>query len=249
MLRIEALSIGHGGRTLLRGLELELPAGALLAVLGPNGAGKSTLIRTLAQLHPPQGGRVQLDGTPLDRLERSARARQVAYLPQQSRPAAVTVYEAVLLGRVPHLRWQAGEGDLALVDDILDHLGLAALAARRCTELSGGELQKVLIGRALAQDPRLLLLDEPVNHLDLANRLEVLALVQRTARERDLVTLVVLHDLNLALRFADRFLLLDGDGGHRTGDMTALTPEQIEQAYRVAVVRGELAGHPLFVPI
>ena len=248
MLEIRDLGLGYGERVLVRGLDLRMPAGEVLAVLGPNGAGKSTLLKALAHLLRPRTGTLHLDGVPLTGLGRATRARRVAYLPQQSPPVAVTVYEAILLGRLPHLGWQVADADLALVDDILAHLGLSAFAGRLCTELSGGELQKVLIGRALAQTPRLLLLDEPVNHLDLANQLEVLALIRQTARDRDLAALVVLHDLNLALRFADHFLLLDGAGGHEAGAMTTLTPEQIERVYRVPVVRHDLAGHSLFIP-
>ncbi|EXJ14107.1 ABC transporter ATP-binding protein [Imhoffiella purpurea] len=248
MLEIRDLALGHGPRTLVRGLDLEVPAGGLLAVLGPNGAGKSTLLKALAHLLQPRSGSLRLDGEPLAALGRAARARRVAYLSQQSRPVAVSVYEAILLGRIPHLGWQVEETDLKAVDAILAHLDLSRLAGRPCTQLSGGELQKVLIGRALAQTPRLLLLDEPVNHLDLANQLEVLALIRRTARDRDLVTLVVLHDLNLALRFADRFLLLDGAGGFVAGDMASLSPEQVEQVYRVPVTRCDLSGQALFIP-
>ena len=248
MLEIHDLSLGYGQRSLLRGLDLTAQAGELLAVLGPNGAGKSTLLKALTHLLRPQTGSLLLDGERLSGLNRQVRARRVAYLPQQSQPAGVTVYEAVLLGRIPHLGWQVDERDLALIDAIIGHLELMPFAGRPCTALSGGELQKVLIGRALAQTPRMLLLDEPVNHLDLANQLDVLALIRRTARERDLVTLVVLHDLNLALRFADRFLLLDGHGGYSTGAMAELGPEQVEQVYRVPVTRGRLAGHSIFIP-
>lgn len=249
MLEIRDLSLGYGERSLLRGLDLTAQAGELLAVLGPNGAGKSTLLKALAHLLRPTAGTLRLDGERLTGLGRAARARRVAYLPQQSQPVGVTVYEAILLGRIPHLGWQVDERDLALVDDIVAHLELTPFAGRPCTALSGGELQKVLIGRALAQTPRLLLLDEPVNHLDLANQLDVLTLIRRTARDKDLVTLVVLHDLNLALRFADRFLLLDGAGGHSAGAMATLTPKQVEQVYRVPVVRCDLAGHSLFIPV
>ena len=248
MLEARNLAIGHGKRRLLEGLDLSVRPGELLAVLGPNGAGKTTLIKALAHLLPPCAGALHLDGISLTGLSRPERARQVAYLPQQNEVAPVTVFEAVLLGRLPHLGWQVGEADLARVEDILARLGLTDLAGRACTALSGGELQKVLIGRVLAQAPRLLLLDEPVNHLDLANQIDVLALVRATTREQALITLVVIHDLNLALRFADRFLLLDGVGGAVSGTLDELTPERVERAYRVPVARGEVAGHSLLVP-
>lgn len=249
MLEIQNLSIGHGRRNLLQGLDLMVRPGEVLAVLGPNGAGKTTLLKALAHLLPPQSGNLHLDGISLTGLSRPERARQVAYLPQTSDIVPVTVFEAIMLGRMPHLGWQVTEADLARVDDILIGLGLADLAGRSCATLSGGELQKVLIGRTLAQAPRLLLLDEPVNHLDLANQVEVLNLVRATTRDQAFVTLVVIHDLNLALRFADRFLLLDGQGGALTGTLAELTPQAVERVYRVRVARGEVAGHPLMVPL
>lgn len=248
MLRARDLAFGHGARVLLRGLALDARPGEMLAVLGPNGAGKTTLLKVLAHLLPPHAGTLSLDDVALTGLTPPERARRVAYLPQQNEVAAVTVFEAVLLGRVPHLGWQVGEADLARVEDILGRLGLTALAGRSCAALSGGELQKVLIGRALAQAPRLLLLDEPVNHLDLANQIDVLSLVRATTREHHLVTLVVIHDLNLALRFADRVLLLDGRGGCESGAMDGLDPERVERAYGVPVARGMVAGFPLLVP-
>lgn len=248
MLVVRDLVIGHGARVLLRGLQFDARAGEVLAILGPNGAGKTTLLKVLAHLLPPHGGRLALDDVALTGLTPPERARRVAYLPQHNDVAPVTVFEAVLLGRVPHLGWQVAETDLARVEAILARLGLVALAGRSCAALSGGELQKVLIGRALAQAPRLLLLDEPVNHLDLANQIDVLSLVRATTREQHLVTLVVMHDLNLALRFADRFLLLDGRGGCDAGTMDDLGPERVQRAYGVPVARGSVAGVPLLVP-
>ncbi|AGX87973.1 ABC transporter ATP-binding protein [Candidatus Symbiobacter mobilis] len=249
MLRVRHLCFGHGSRVLLRDLDMDVRPGEMLAVLGPNGAGKTTLLKVLAHLWMPHAGSLLLDDVPLTGLTPPERARRVSYLPQQSEAAPVTVFEAVLLGRVPHLGWQVGEADLARVDNVLAHLHLAPLADRCCMALSGGELQKVLIGRALAQEPRLLLLDEPVNHLDLANQIDVLSLVRASTREQGLITLVVIHDLNLALRFADRFLLLDGHGGCETFPMDALSPDRVRRAYGVPVARGEVAGFSMLVPL
>lgn len=249
MLRIIDLTLGYGPVALLTGLDLAVAPGELLAVLGPNGAGKTTLLKTLVQLGPArcQCARLELDGEDVTRLGRRARAQRIAYLPQQSQPVPISVVDAVLLGRLPHRRWSVGDADLTLVEELLTALDLNALAGRRCTELSGGELQKVLIARALAQTPRLLALDEPVNHLDLANQLEVLELVRATLRARQLPGLVVLHDLNLALRFADRFLLLDGQGGACGGPIADLDPSLAGHAYGIELVRGTVAGHALLV--
>jgi len=248
VLSARGISFGYRRRALVAGLDIDAAPGEVLAVIGPNGAGKSTLIKVLAQLLTPFAGTVTLAGASLIALHRHERARRVAYLPQQSRSAPMTVFEAVLLGRVPHLSWKPSAEDLSIVDSVLERFGLAPLAMRPCTELSGGELQKVLIGRALAQSPSLLLLDEPVNHLDLANQLEVLGIVRETTRREGLVTLTVIHDLNLALRHADRFLLLDGCGGADSGAIHELDPARISTVYRVPVVRGEVAGHTLLVP-
>lgn len=248
MLEVSGLALGYAGPPLLRGLDLGAAAGEVLAVIGPNGAGKTTLLKALARLLRPRAGRLVLDGIDLARLSRRARARRIAYLPQHSQAVPVSVTEAVRLGRLPHRDWPRGAEDRALVDGVITALGLAPLAARACTALSGGELQKVLIARALVQAPRLLALDEPVNHLDLANQLEVLGLVRDTTRTEALVTLVVLHDLNLALRFADRFLLLDGQGGWQAGPIGALAPAAVGRVYGLELAVGEIAGHRLLVP-
>lgn len=251
MLEIEQLSFGYpqrGARPVLDRLDLMAAGGELLAVLGPNGVGKSTLLKLIAGLLPAAPGRLQLDGHDLAPLSRRARARRIAYLPQITATAEVSVFEAVLLGRLPHLGLRPSARDLVLVETLLRDLDLAALSGRRVTRLSGGELQKVVIARALVQEPRLLLLDEPVNHLDLRNQLAVLRSIQALARERALITLIVLHDLNLALRFADRFLLLGPGAVVQSGGMEALTPAAVQTAYGVEVVRGEVGGRPVMVP-
>lgn len=239
---------GKRSLPLLDQLSLSVAAGELLAVLGPNGVGKSTLLKLVAGLLPCRQGRMAVDGTDLDSLSRRQRARRIAYLPQIAETAQVTVFEAVLLGRLPHLGLQPSERDLAMVDAIICDLGLAPLSGRRVGRLSGGELQKVVIARALVQEPRLLLLDEPVNHLDLRNQITVLRSIQALARERALITLIVLHDLNLALRFADRFLLLGPHAAVSSGPMKALGREAVRSAYGIDVIRGEVGGHPVMVP-
>ena len=247
MLAIEALHFGYPGAPVLSGLAAQAPPGALTAVLGPNGVGKSTLLKLVAGILPLQSGRIRLDGADLPHLSRARRARMVAYLPQMTRPVQVSVFEAVLLGRLPHAGAD-NAADLVVVEQMLYRLGLAHLSDRPVTTLSGGELQKVLIARALVQHPRLLMLDEPVNHLDLRNQIEVMETIRDVVRDRDLAGLVVLHDLNLALRFADRFLLLGPAGATHCGSMADLDAEQVRMAYGIPVVRGEVGGYAVMVP-
>ncbi|NEX15175.1 MAG: ABC transporter ATP-binding protein [Halochromatium sp.] len=242
-------AVGNRRPLLLDQLNLSVASGELLAVLGPNGVGKSTLLKLIAGLLPCKQGRIGIDTTDLSALSRRERAQRIAYLPQMTEIAPVTVFEAVLLGRLPHLGLQPSERDLAMVDTMLCDLGLAPLSGRRVGRLSGGELQKVVIARALVQEPRLLLLDEPVNHLDLRNQIAVLQSIQALTRAHALITLVVLHDLNLALRFADRFLLLGPRAAVTTGRMDVLASEAVGAAYGIKVIRGEVGGQPVMVPV
>jgi len=245
-----ALAVSADGSNvpLLDQLSLTVRVGELVVVLGPNGAGKSTLLKLIAGVLPLRHGRIRVDATDLAELSARDRARRVAYLPQLGTTSEVTVFEAVLLGRLPHLGISPGEQDLMAVDEMICALGLAPLSQRRVTRLSGGELQKVLIARALVQSPRLLLLDEPVNHLDLRNQMAVLRSIRVQVRQRGLASLVVLHDINLALRFADRFLLLAEDATVAQGAIDALAPEAVSDAYGIEVTKGELDGVTVMIP-
>lgn len=200
-LTVRQLTARYRRQTVLHGVDLDLSAGQLAALVGPNGSGKSTLLRCLAGLMP-HAGTVVLSGG-------SGAGGAVGYMPQDtSATAALTVMETVLLGRVRRLRWQVGDDDLSAVAAVLQRLGIADLAQRGLRELSGGQRQLVFLAQALVAEPRVLLLDEPISALDLRHQLEVMQTVQQLTRERALVSLAVLHDLNAAARYADRLLLL-----------------------------------------
>jgi iron complex transport system ATP-binding protein len=210
MLTTRQLSVCFGARPVLHGIDLDLQPGQLVALLGPNGSGKSTLLRGIAGLLP-HGGSVMLGGKPRT-------SQRIGYMPQDtSSSAALSVTEAVLLGRVERLRWQVSDEDLATVDAVLRRLGIAGLATRWLRELSGGQRQMVFLAQALVAQPRVLLLDEPISALDLRHQLEVMETVRELTRERSLVSLVVLHDLNVAARYADRLLLLREGHLHAQG--------------------------------
>ncbi len=222
--------------------------GGVTAVLGNNGAGKSTLLKCLAGLLRPQSGQILLDGQALGALSAGARAKKLAYVAQSERESPLTVFDTVLLGRRPYIRWEATAADRALAAGLLERLELSPLALRPVSQLSGGEAQKVQLARALAQEPRLLLLDEPTASLDLRSQHEVMRLVRALARERGLCVLAVLHDLNLALRCCDRFLLLRGGEVYAAGGADCVTPEAVEAVYRLPVERIEHRGIGVIVP-
>lgn len=201
-----------GTRSVLEGVDFEVSTGELVAVLGANGSGKTTLLRLIAGVLAPQRGDVHLFGRPIGDWTRAEIARSVAVLPQSMElPAGLRVSEVVALGRIPHgRRWfGADPGDERAVADALRDADAEDLSDRPVGELSGGERQRVIVALALAQEPRLLLLDEPTVHLDLGHQLALVRLLERLRGTRRMTVIAVLHDLNLAAGFADRAVLVD----------------------------------------
>ncbi|GAB2706593.1 ABC transporter ATP-binding protein [Nocardia thraciensis] len=248
------LDVGHGGRTVLRDVDLTLRAGAVTVLVGPNGCGKSTLLRTAAGLLPPLSGSVRVDDTPLRSLSRRALAQRLAFLPQAPLvPAGVTVRELVRHGRYAH-RGAFGrhtDADRAAVDWALDVSDAAALAESRLDELSGGERQRAWLATVLAQRSGIVLLDEPTTYLDLRHQFEVLDVVRRLAREHEIACGVVLHDLMQAAAYGDEIVVLADGGIAAAGPPDeVLTPDTIGRAFglEVTVLRdpdsGQLACFP-----
>jgi len=199
-------------RQVLRGVDLRLDAGEMVALLGTNGSGKTTLLRVLAGTRAAEAGSVRLFGRRIEDWSRAEVARRVAVLSQSGElPAGFSVSEAVALGRTPHARhwFSADADDVSAVSAALRDADAEELADRSVDELSGGERQRVLVAMALAQEPALLLLDEPTLHLDLAHQLALVRMLERLRHTRSLTVLAVLHDLNLASAWADRAVLLD----------------------------------------
>ena len=258
LLEAEGLALQVGERWLCCEFSLKLAAGECLALLGPNGAGKTTLLHTLAGLRESSVGQVRLGGLPYAGWPAVEAARFRGLLVQQQPDHfAASVLETVMIGRHPHLgRWGwEGQEDERVARAALAEVGLADFAARDVLTLSGGERQRVAIAALLAQAPRLFLLDEPLNHLDLHHQIATLALFQRLVRDgadrpgggRGVV--MVLHDINLAARYADHVILLDGRGGVCAGDRdSVLQPELLSHAFGHPLRRFEVDGRVTFIP-
>ncbi|MGC9434913.1 MAG: ABC transporter ATP-binding protein [Methanomicrobiales archaeon] len=223
----------------LRGLSIDAAQGELLGILGPNGSGKTTLLRVMAGYLHPRDGDVSLGGRPLQQMDAREISRKRAVVEQRlSAPFAFPVYDYVLLGRTPYLsRFRsAGAADHHAVVEALDRTHTLHLQDRDVSELSGGELQRVMIARALAQEPRFLLLDEPTSHLDIRHQLEVMNLLADLSRDIAVVTIV--HDINLAARYCHRIALL-GEGRVQVdgAPSTVLTPASLEETFEVTALK------------
>jgi iron complex transport system ATP-binding protein len=243
IVRLTAVEAGYrtarGERRVLRGVDLEVDRGEMLAVLGANGSGKTTLLGVVAGTIPATAGSVELDGCPIGQRSRAEIARSVAVLPQSLElPAGFRVAEVVAMGRTPHDgRWFGwSPEDQRAVADALRDADAESLADRPVRELSGGERQRVLVALALAQEPSLLLMDEPTTHLDVAHATALLATLSRLQRVRGMTVILVLHDLVLAGSWAPRVVVLDGGRVAADGPPdTTLVPEIARRAYGVAV--------------
>jgi iron complex transport system ATP-binding protein len=211
MLNVQNLSVRYDGRLALDDISFELPGGHMLGVIGPNGAGKTTLIRAISGVVLPAGGTLSVDGQNLATLSSQQRAQKMAVVPQaRNLPPAFTAWETVLLGRTPYLNWLGtlSEQDEVICRRAMERTSTLELAERNTGELSGGEQQRLLLARALAQQTSLLLLDEPTTHLDLHYQYSLMEQVQGLVRQDGMTVLVALHDLNLAARYCDLLMLL-----------------------------------------
>ena len=231
MLNVENLSFHYrSGPEILRQISFSLQ---FLAILGNNGAGKSTMLKCFNQILRVKGGHVWMDGEDLLTMTHREVARRVAFVSQTIPSTQMTVHDAVMLGRRPYMQWGFTEEDHRIVHQAMDRLNLSVMRGRFLNELSGGERQKVMLARALAQQPKVLLLDEPTSSLDIQNQYQVLDIVRDICRTSSITAVMVIHDLNLALRFCDRFLLLKDGRVYRSGDSSILDRQALRDVYGV----------------
>lgn len=234
MLTVEDLKFRYrNGPEVLKSVSFSLEDGQVMAILGNNGAGKSTMLKCFNRILPARHGLVRMDGRNLLEMPNREIAKRVAFVAQHVPDTQMTVHDVVMLGRRPYMRWGFTEDDHRIVHEAMTQLGLEALRGRFLSQLSGGERQKVMLARALAQQPKMLLLDEPTSSLDLQNQYQVLEIVREICHTAAITAIVVIHDLNLALRFCDRFLLLRDGQVYRYGDASILDRAAILDVYGV----------------
>ena len=234
-LHIDTISAGYGSSIILHNISVELKPGRITALIGPNGSGKSTLLKVIAGIVKPYAGTIWLDNINVTSLKGTPRAQRIAYLPQTSNAIpSLTVFESILLGRKPYISFEPDSNDLAVVEDTIRIFNIEQYAFKKINELSGGEIQKVLIARAIAQKTKVLLLDEPINHLDVKNQLEIMNIVKHYTASSGLITMVVLHDINRALQFADEFILIKDGYIIDRGTSKVITPRILHTIYGIA---------------
>jgi iron complex transport system ATP-binding protein len=248
MLSVNELRFLYRNRDVLERISFSVQPGQVVAILGPNGVGKTTLLKCLNRILRPKKGTVMLDSENLLELTTPDIARRVGYVPQRVETGRLTAFDAVLLGRRPHIGWDVTRRDLAIVDSVFKKLNMEALRMAYIDEVSGGELQKVAIARALVQEPKVLLLDEPTSNLDLKNQVEILSTITEIVRDHKISAIMTMHDLNQALRFADTFILIKNGTVHVHGGNEVMTSEVIEDVYGLPVMIGELGGVRCVIP-
>ena len=234
-INIKNLAFTYEQKIILKDLTCCFNAGQIHIIIGVNGAGKSTLIKLLNRLLKPRSGSILLGGNNLTDLTLNQIAKHIGYVTQQQQICELTVTDYILLGRKPHLKWNFGSKDKKIVFDVMERLNLGHLAIRPLAHLSGGELQKTIIGRVLVQKPEILLLDEPTSNLDLKNQIEVMDIIKQETDEHELTTVITMHDINLALRYASSFTLLKDNRVLAFGGMEVITPDNLSALFGIPV--------------
>ena len=244
MLSVENLSFRYSkfSKPVLNGASLELKPGEIGILLGKNGSGKTTLFKNILGIHKPDSGKILFEGEDLLKMSRKERARRIAYVPQDIQFGALTVFDSIMLGRISYFGLKSGDEDYKAVEKILMDMHLESFAFRMVDELSGGERQKIAIARAMAQEPKLMVFDEPTGNLDIANEHLIIEEARKLAKEKNIAILSSLHDLNQALDFGDKFFFLKNGVVTYAGGREILTPQIIKDTFDVDVRIRQIDG-------
>jgi len=249
ILEVSGLSFAYKSRGILRDVRFHVANGEILAILGPNGVGKTTLLKCINAMLRPFTGSVLVNSENVFSLSTMEIAHRIGYVAQRAETSRLIAFDAILMGRRPHLSWKASDKDLAIVNAAIKLLDLGHLAMRYIDQVSGGELQKVALARALVQEPKVLLLDEPTSNLDLKNQVEILKIIRRVVKEHEVSAVMTMHDLNKALRYADKYLFLKEGVIFEAGEVIGVTAETIQAVYGLPVEIHYYKGNPVVLPV
>lgn len=245
-LELQNVWLAYGGNAVVKGITFQLLPGEIAGLIGPNGSGKSTIIKAISRVISTHSGKILLDGEDISRIPRKDLARLLGVVPQMPLlPSAFTAFEVVLMGRNPHLGLfqYEGEKELAITWRAMEMTATQPLAKRRIGELSGGEIQRLVIARALTQEPKAILLDEPTANLDIRHQIEILNLIKNLCRNDNLTVLAALHDLNLAAQYCDKLILINNGQVHAQGTPAeVINSQNIEDVYGA---EGCVYPHPI----
>lgn len=247
ILSIDGIEFSYNSRKILSNITCEVRRGEVVSILGVNGAGKSTLLKCINRILKPRRGTILIENQDIQNMRGQDVAKKMGYVPQKSDGNYMTVFDSVLLGRKPYIKWDVTDHDIKVTHEILKMLKFEEYSLRYTNEISSGELQKVIIARALVQEPQIFLLDEPTSSLDLKNQLEVIKIIRDISRNKNIASIVVMHDLNTALMCSDRFIMLKDGEIFAEGGKEIIEPGNIRKVYDVDVHIKEINNIPVVV--
>jgi len=246
---VNDIKFSYRSRKVLDGVTFSIHENDVVAVLGPNGAGKTTLMKCLDRILVPDAGSVLLEGSDLNEMNKSAVAKSVGYVAQRGETSRMTVFDSVLLGRKPHFEWDFTVKDLRLVGRVLHLMGLDDLALKYVDEISGGEYQLVQVARVLVQQPKVILMDEPTSNLDLSNQHMIMHVIRSVVKSNHMAAVLAIHDLNLAVRHADKFVLMKGGIVFAAGGHEVINQENMRAVYNIEAYVEQVRGIPVVIPV